>query len=243
MIAAAVATRSQRPAHNASVLSRRAFMVGLLSASASGCVSSLSERSSFGTTPELVPLQTHYGPLVDDQFSIPAVNLSAINERYYRQRVHFRTDERPGTIVVDTANFHLYLVEPGDIAIRYGVALGRAGFEWSGRAEIGSKQKWPTWTPPDEMIERQPELEKWSAINGSMPPGLDNPLGARALYIYQDDRDTLFRIHGTPDVATIGSAASSGCVRMINQDVVDLNDRVTEGTEIKVQEVEDRVLV
>jgi lipoprotein-anchoring transpeptidase ErfK/SrfK len=140
----------------------------------------------------------------------------------------------PGTVIVDTQNFYLYLIEGNNRAMRYGVGLGRAGFEWSGRAKIRWKQAWPKWTPPDEMIERKPELEKYSSDNGGMPPGLDNPLGARALYIFQGDVDTLYRIHGTPEYWTIGKAVSSGCVRMINQDVIDIYERARTGVPILV---------
>ena len=118
--------------------------------------------------------------------------------------------------------------------MRYGVGLGRAGFAWSGRARIAWKRKWPTWTPPREMIARQPELEKWSAENGGMPPGLKNPLGSRALYIFQGNEDTLYRVHGTPEINSIGKAVSSGCVRMVNQDVIHLYDNVKSGSAIVV---------
>ena len=110
--------------------------------------------------------------------------------------------------------------------MRYGVGLGRAGFEWSGRGVIQYKRAWPKWTPPDEMIARQPELEQYSWRNGGMPPGLDNPLGARALYIFKDGKDTIFRIHGSPEWWTMGKSVSSGCVRMLNQDIIDLYNRV-----------------
>jgi len=118
--------------------------------------------------------------------------------------------------------------------MRYGVGLGRAGFSWSGRGVIQWKKKWPTWTPPAEMIEREPDLEKYSAENGGMQPGLDNPLGARALYIFQDGEDTLYRLHGTGEASSIGKAVSSGCVRLLNQDVVDLYERVPNGSLIAV---------
>ncbi len=118
--------------------------------------------------------------------------------------------------------------------MRYGVGLGRAGFEWSGRGKIQWKQRWPKWTPPSEMIARQPELEKYSAENGGMPPGLANPLGARALYIFEDGQDTLYRVHGSPEASSIGRAVSSGCVRLLNQDIIDLYDRVPSGSPIVV---------
>jgi len=167
-----------------------------------------------------------YGPLPNEKFPVPALPEGAIEERYYRQRVNYHTRETPGSLVVDTRNFYLYLVEPDGKAMRYGVGLGKAGFEWSGRARVLWKQKWPKWTPPEEMIERRPELAKWSEENGGMPGGPDNPLGARALYIFEGNVDTLYRLHGTPEYNSIGKAVSSGCVRMVHQDVIDLYDRV-----------------
>jgi lipoprotein-anchoring transpeptidase ErfK/SrfK len=176
-----------------------------------------------------------YRAMPEERFPLPAVDLNKIKPKFYRRLVDDPTGERPGTIVVDTRSFFLYLVRPGGKAMRYGVGLGRAGFEWSGRAQVLWKQAWPKWTPPDEMIARQPELAKWSADNGGMPPGLDNPLGARALYIFEDNADTLYRIHGSPEWWTIGKSVSSGCVRMINQDVIDLFDRVATPTPILVR--------
>ncbi len=176
-----------------------------------------------------------YRAMPDERFPLPAVDLSKIKPKFYRRLVDDPTGETPGTIVVDTRSYFLYLVRPGGKAMRYGVGLGRAGFEWSGRAQVLWKQAWPKWTPPDEMIARQPELAKWSADNGGMPPGLENPLGARALYIFEDNVDTLYRIHGSPEWWTIGKSVSSGCVRMINQDVIDLFDRVATPTPILVR--------
>ena len=144
------------------------------------------------------------------------------------------TGARPGSIVVDTGKRFLYLVRENGRAMRYGVGIGRDGFAWSGNAIVQWKKKWPTWTPPAEMIGRQPELEKYSADNGGMPPGLDNPLGARALYIFQNGEDTLYRLHGSPEYKSIGKAVSSGCVRLINQDICDLYDRVPNKTPITV---------
>ena len=178
---------------------------------------------------------TMYGAMPQEQFPLPAIDLAKVKPRFYRRLVDDPTGEKPGTIVVDTRRFYLYLVRPAGKAMRYGVGLGRAGFAWSGRATIAWKQAWPKWTPPDEMIARQPELEKWSAKNGGMPGGLTNPLGARALYIFEDGVDTLYRLHGTPEYWTIGSAVSSGCVRLINQDVIDLYGRVSSGAPIVVR--------
>jgi lipoprotein-anchoring transpeptidase ErfK/SrfK len=145
--------------------------------------------------------------------------------------VDFPTKERPGTIIINTRLRYLYLVLGGNRAKRYGVGVGRRGFQWSGAAKIARKAKWPTWHPPEEMMERDREAAKWP--NG-MPGGPDNPLGARALYLYQDGVDTLYRIHGTREPTTIGRAVSSGCVRMLNSDVADLYERAPVGAKVVV---------
>ena len=176
-----------------------------------------------------------YSAVTDGGFRIPAVPISKIDERFYRQIVRDPTGERPGTVVVDTRKHFLYLVYPNRQAVRYGVGLGRAGFEWSGRAVVQWKRKWPTWTPPEEMIARDPKLAKYSADNGGMKPGLKNPLGARALYIFQNGEDTLYRLHGSPEWSSIGRSVSSGCVRLMNQDVIDLYERVRNGSPILVR--------
>lgn len=175
-----------------------------------------------------------YGALPYERFSVPAVDLERVPQRFWRREIEYTTPYPVGTIIVDTSSFFLYLVQEGGKAMRYGVGLGRAGFSWSGEGRIAWKQEWPKWTPPTEMIERQPELEKWSADNGGMPPGLDNPLGARALYIFQGKIDTLYRIHGSPEFWTIGKAVSSGCVRLMNQDIIDLYARVPNGSTLIV---------
>lgn len=172
-----------------------------------------------------------YGQLPDEKFPIPAVDLSKIDPVYLRRFGDYQTSEQPGTVIVDTEQRVLFLTLPDGKAIRYGVGIGRDGFAWSGRAIINHKKAWPTWTPPAEMIDREPELEEWR--NG-MPPGLENPLGARALYIFQDGQDTLYRLHGTGDPETIGRAVSSGCVRLLHHDVIDLFNRVPNKTPIVV---------
>ena len=142
------------------------------------------------------------------------------------------TGEVPGTIIVDTKENHLYLVQPNRRAIRYGVATGSEAFGWKGTAEIKRKAEWPRWTPPAEMLRRWPHL---AGRAGGMAGGPDNPLGARALYLYQNGRDTLYRIHGTNEPETIGQSASSGCIRMRNIDVVDLFNRVPVGAKVIVR--------
>ncbi|MEM0899293.1 MAG: L,D-transpeptidase [Pseudomonadota bacterium] len=192
-------------------------------------------RLPFGPEPDFPSFEEMYAAKTDGGFNIPAVPYQQIDERYLRQVVRDPTREKAGSIVVDTSDKFLYLVLGNGRAIRYGVGLGRAGFEWSGRALMQWKRRWPTWTPPEEMIEREPHLEKYSAENGGMDPGLDNPLGARALYIFQDGIDTLYRLHGSPQWKSIGTNASSGCVRLMNQDVIDLYSRVPNKTPILVR--------
>jgi len=171
-------------------------------------------------------LDAMYGEIYDGGYVIPAVPYQKIDPRFYRQRVVDPTGQPPGTIVVDTPSRFLYLVESGGTAMRYGVGIGREGFAWQGTGVIQWRQKWPKWTPPDEMIARKPELAEYSADNGGMPPGLENPLGARALYIFQNGEDTLYRLHGSAEWNSIGKAVSSGCVRLLNQDIIDLYERV-----------------
>jgi lipoprotein-anchoring transpeptidase ErfK/SrfK len=152
-------------------------------------------------------------------------------EEFRRQVVQFRTAEKPGTIIIDGDRHFLYLVLPDFQAIRYGIGVGREGFGWAGIVKVGRKQEWPTWTPPKEMIERDPDSAKWA--NG-MPGGPDNPLGARALYLYEGNRDSIYRIHGTNQPWSIGLNISSGCIRMNNDDVTDLYSRVEVGAKVIV---------
>src|SRR5579871_767210 len=146
--------------------------------------------------------------------------------RFKRTIVDYRTNEAPGTIVIDTPNTYLYLVLGNGKAMRYGIGVGREGFTWSGVQNITKKAEWPDWTPPPEMIERQPYLPRF------MAGGPGNPLGARAMYLGA----TVYRIHGTNQPETIGSAVSSGCFRLVNDDVVDLFDRVPVGTKVIVRQ-------
>lgn len=218
--------------------SRRAVLAGLASFGAlalAGCTTTGSTRVATPAEPirPTVPpdVLMMYSARPEEEYPVPAADISMIQPAYWRQEVDNTTGEREGSVVVDTTNYFLYLTMPNGRAMRYGVGLGRAGFEWSGKGHIAYKRKWPVWTPPSEMIERQPELEMY---RHGQPPGLLNALGARALYIHQGNRDTLYRVHGTMDVATIGKAVSSGCVRMIFQDIIDLHDRVPNGAPIVV---------
>lgn len=155
----------------------------------------------------------------------------ATDPKFARQRVRYATPHPPGTVVVDPANKFLYIVMEDGHALRYGIGVGREGFGWSGTADIRRKAAWPKWTPPAAMIARQPELEKYRR---GMAGGPDNPLGARALYLFQGGEDTLYRIHGTNEADSIGKNVSSGCIRLLNDDVVDLFDRIPLGAKVVV---------
>lgn len=218
-------------------LSRRAFILASVSATATlaGCATTapsvqrvpIPEKVSRPIEPATnMELETRYAALEDGGHYIPAIPYQQMDPKFYRQRVVNPTGEPAGTVVVDTAARFLYLVEPGGTAMRYGVGIGREGFAWEGEGIIHWRQHWPRWKPPSDMIARQPHLEKYSVANGGMEPGISNPLGARALYIFQNGQDTLYRLHGSPDWKSIGKATSSGCVRLINQDAIDLYDRV-----------------
>jgi lipoprotein-anchoring transpeptidase ErfK/SrfK len=151
-----------------------------------------------------------------------------LSSQYRRQTVRYEGDYAPGTIVIDTANKYLYHVQGDGTATRYGVGVGRQGFLWKGRAYVGDKREWPGWTPPPAMRQREPWLP------AHMPGGPENPLGARAMYLYRDGADTLYRIHGTNQPDTIGQALSSGCIRMLNADIEHLYERVQRGTKVVV---------
>lgn len=176
---------------------------------------------------------TRYGQLNDAGHRLPAIPIERVDPRLLRQTVSYRTPEKPGTLVVDTHARYLYLVEGGGRAIRYGVGIGRQGYAWSGRGIIRYKQQWPRWTPTEGMAEKSTDINNIK-VRGGMIAGIDNPLGARALYIYKNGKDTLYRVHGTPDWQSVGKRTSSGCVRMFNQDVIDLYNRVRDGAEIVV---------
>ena len=174
---------------------------------------------------------------VNDRFPIPALSPGTISQQFWRTEIDNPTREGPGSIVVDPHRHYLYYILPNGRAMRYGVGVGREGFGWSGSANIHNKQEWPDWYPPKEMIERQPEIKKVAVQLQSgigLPGGPHNPLGARAMYLWQGNKDTLFRIHGTLEPHTIGTNVSSGCIRMVNQDAIDLYGRVAIGTKVVV---------
>jgi lipoprotein-anchoring transpeptidase ErfK/SrfK len=176
-------------------------------------------------------LTADYGARRDAGYQLPSIPIYKVPAKYRRQIVRYDTAERPGTIIVDTNDKHLYFVMEDGKAMRYGIGVGREGFEWKGTARVAMKREWPTWTPPEEMIRREPYLAKY---RGGMDPGLNNPLGARALYLFNRRGDTGYRLHGTPEWASIGQAMSSGCIRLINQDIIDLYNRAEVGAKVIV---------
>ncbi len=173
-----------------------------------------------------------YAALETERFKVNAVDVSEIDPKYLRPEVEYRTVETPGTVVVDPQRRFLYLVEKDGKAVRYGVGVGRAGLEFTGTASIQLKKTWPHWTPTQAMIAREPaRYAKWAR---GMEGGEGNPLGARALYLFRGGNDTRYRIHGTTEPQSIGHAVSSGCIRMMNQDVIDLYNRVPLGSKVVV---------
>lgn len=176
-----------------------------------------------------------YGPITTEPYPVPAIDLHKVDRKFWRQQVTYIGDEPPGTIVVYPDEKLLYFVLEGGQAIRYGVGVSKEGYRNPGNAVVGRKAEWPHWTPTANMIAVKPELKKYAA---GMDGGLGNPLGARALYLYRGGRDTRYRIHGTNEPWTIGHRVSSGCVRMMNQDIIDLYNRAPVGTRVVV--VEDK---
>jgi lipoprotein-anchoring transpeptidase ErfK/SrfK len=156
----------------------------------------------------------------------PPPEEKVLPEVYRRQPVFYRTSEAPGTLIIDTSERFLYLIQSNNVALRYGVGVGRDGFQWNGLLKVTRKAEWPDWTPPAEMIERQPYLPRF------MAGGPGNPMGARALYL----GSTVYRIHGTNAPETIGHAVSSGCFRLVNEQITDLYERVPVGTKVIVQQ-------
>jgi lipoprotein-anchoring transpeptidase ErfK/SrfK len=228
-------------------ISRRAFLLGVsatvTATSLSACVSNETPTPTAAARPRppagsaTAAHLVMYGPVYGEPFPIPAVNLAQVKPEFLRAEVPDPTGQSPGTIVVDPHARYLYHVQGGHRATRYGVGVGREGFAWSGTASVNSKQAWPDWYPPKEMLERRPELLQMLTRLQSgigMAGGPHNPLGARALYLWQGGKDTLYRIHGTNEPWTIGTSTSSGCIRLLNQDAIHLYDRTPVGTPVVV---------
>jgi lipoprotein-anchoring transpeptidase ErfK/SrfK len=210
--------------HRTPGATRRSFFF-MIAAGLAGC-------QTTGVPPE--PLAEdddawYIGTLPDQPHDIPLVDRSRMAPELMRQTVKYESDEQPGTIVVNIDQKFLYLVQPGNTAIRYGIGVGRLGYSWKGTAEIGRKAVWPSWRPTETMRRILANLPD------GMEGGVNSPLGARALYLYQNGKDTMFRIHGTNEPWSIGTQVSSGCVRMLNEDIYDLYSRVKLGTVVRVK--------
>jgi lipoprotein-anchoring transpeptidase ErfK/SrfK len=215
------------------LMARRAFLIGaasLLTACEGNRFADFNP-GDFGFYPMTPADLARYASTEDNGHTIEALDLNRVERRWLRQHVNWSGREAPGTVVVDPGERYLYIIEGRGRAMRYGVGVGREGFGWTGTARVGGKAVWPTWTPPKEMQARDPEARKYA---GGMPGGVDNPLGARALYLFEGGRDTLYRIHGTTEPYTIGTKVSSGCIRMFNHDVIDVYNRVPSGATVIV---------
>jgi lipoprotein-anchoring transpeptidase ErfK/SrfK len=210
-------------------LTRRGLIAGTPLVLA-GCVAHEPPQSVADLRPPVDPgYLAMYAALDDEPFPVPAVDLAEIDPRFLRREVAYATSEPPGTIVVDPTARYAYLVREGGRAIRYGVGVGKEeAFNFRGEAVIARKAAWPRWTPTPAMVRREPE--RYGPVAGGLPGGPGNPLGPRALYLHRDGQDTLYRLHGTTEPHTVGTMVSSGCVRLLNQDIIDLHRRVPTGT-------------
>ncbi len=210
------------------MITRRLALGALLGAPLAACQTG--NQLEVAKTPEAFEDASWYiGSMDDEPFDVPLVDRSRMKPELARQTVSYSGPEKPGSIVVDIDQRFLYLVQDGGTALRYGVGVGRQGFSWRGVATVGRKGVWPAWSPTKTMVRLIKDLPSHREA------GLDNPLGARALYLYQNGQDTLFRIHGTNEPWSIGEQVSSGCVRMLNEDIVDLYNRVPTGTTVYVK--------
>ncbi|MEK8093285.1 L,D-transpeptidase [Methylocystis sp. IM3] len=213
------------PGLRSGCLNRRSFLSGsaasLGALGLGGCVTSddmgRAEAAKF------------YAAVPSEKFPIPAVDIGKLDPKFFRRTVRYDTKEAPGTIIVDPGNYFVYRIEGDGYATRYGANVSRPGFLWSGEVYVGRKAEWPTWTPPKEMIQRQPEARKYAS---GMPGGLENPLGARTLYLYKNGVYTVYTIYSTSDPETIGSGITSGCTGLLSQDMIDLYSRTPVKTKV-----------
>ncbi len=189
-------------------------------------------RTALGYAP-LGPSDKRYAAFEDGGHAVPAIPENYLGRNMTRTEIAYSGPEKPGTIVVDPSAHYLYLVMQAGRAMRYRVGVGKAGYAFTGRATVARKADWPGWTPTPDMLRREPQ--RFGPYATGLAGGVGNPLGARALYLYRNGRDTYYRIHGTNDPASIGHSVSSGCIRMFNQDVVDLESRVPTGATVVVK--------
>ena len=177
-----------------------------------------------------------YAAVTDGGQNIPALDLSKIDNKLLRKQVNYKSSHPVGTVIVDPFKRYLYLIQPNNKAMRYSVGVGRAGLEFDGEADLARKAQWPRWTPTASMIKRNPE--HYAKYAKGVEGGIRNPMGARALYLHRNGQDTLYRIHGTNEPWSIGKAASSGCIRLFNQDIIDLHKRIKPGGKVIVLNAE-----
>ena len=216
------------------VFALRNFVLTTIGLLLTACSGNFSAESTMGLEP--VP---GYGEMQEGYITIDAIDARFLQEPNRRKAVAYGGSEAPGTIVVDPYAKFLYFVDGPGSAIRYPIAVGREGRGFSGQARIGRKAEWPGWTPTANMVRREPEV--YGPFARGIPGGKASPLGARALYLYRGGRDTYFRIHGTNDPETIGNQGSAGCIRMFNQDVIDLHARVAVGAQVVVRTYEQSI--
>lgn len=220
--------------NNTALLRVAAVVLAGLATTACSTSERFAPSLAYAPAPRISPeAERMYAAMSDGGWEIPAADPLKMDPRNVRQVVSFDTPEPVGTVVVDPRAHFLYLVMEDGRAMRYGVGVGKAGLEFTGEGIIQRKAAWPRWTPTPDMIAREPEKYGGELRNG-MPGGIENPLGARALYLFKDGQDTLFRIHGTNQTWSIGRSVSSGCIRMLNQDVIDLANRVPAKTRVVV---------
>lgn len=218
------------------MLTRRAFTASAVALGLSACAKPRTVPVTRAPTPPAAqPLPAFYGAITDEPYPVPAIAPGTLDPQHWRQTVPNPWPQEPrGTIIVDPDAGNLHVVQDRDTALRYGVSVGAEGFTWSGVARLQFCRAWPRWKVPAAMIARQPDLAPYSVANGGMAPGPDNPMGARALYLFQNGVDTLYRIHGGAIARDIGRAVSSGCIRLLDQDVIDLHDRAIHGARVRV---------
>ncbi len=223
------------------MLTRRAFCALGATAGLAACARPASEESTVARAPMQPrvpvhpPLPAFYGAITDEPFPIPAIPEGSLHPAFWRQEVaNPFPDRSPGTIVVDPDAGFVHLVQSPDTALRYGCSVGAAGYDWEGTARLQFTRAWPRWNVPEEMAARRPELRPYTAANGGMDPGPGNPLGARALYLFQNGVDTLYRIHGNATPSELGRAVSAGCIRLLDQDAIDIERRAVHGADVVV---------
>ncbi len=223
---------------NGTALSRRAFGAMMLFGGVAACARAPGDENFSAPVEQFLP---GYGPIDDDGYRLPGIPSSYLQGVNQRALVPYPGEQGAGVIEVDPHAKFLYLVQSDGMAMRYPIGVGRAGKSLSRPTVIRRKEEWPGWTPTRNMLRREPEV--YGAFSGGVPGGLASPLGSRALYLYSGKRDTYYRIHGTNDLGSVGNSGSAGCIRLFNQDVIDLYDRTDLGTRVVIRSYDDSVRI